>query len=250
MILGLLSMVALGAEVETEAADAVEVTEERAPQVVSVFIGGGLEPTSRPNPDSVVARAGVQWRFSRHVAAELGGGAFVPLGQPTIVYRDLTDDVSSVDAYLMRPGTPVATVDLRVQVIILDGALTSARRDVPFTLSVDLGGGAVVTGQPFTAVQCPPSVNCVASQEKDVVGAPLIGSSLSLAPTERLQVRGVVQYRTWLQQNPLVDDRVRVGSTTLTLEIGAVLGRVESQKKRSRYEAPLKPADPLYLQGL
>ena len=33
-------------------------------------------------------------------------------------------------------------------------------------------------------------------------------------------------------------------------EIGAVLGRVESQKKRSRYEAPLKPADPLYLQGL
>jgi len=248
MILGWLTMLALGAEPDRPElapaaadADGSGATSSEVHRVsVTPWVGGGLEPVRGPASSAVVGRVSVQLDLAERFSLEAGAGLHRLGGSQQALTSEFDPEL-----VVSRFSNPRGTADLRVQLTLIQGELSSRRRPVPLALTLDLGGGAVWTRDDARILQCDrvEGEPCTETLEQ-VHPVPLLGSTLTLSPTERLRVRGVVQWRTWVETYNGVELE-RMGSTTLTLEIGAELGP-RPERQRSKFQAPLPPESPLY----
>lgn len=232
MLLGLLAALALAGPQEADGPpteSAVQPTQEaRFSTRVVLFVGAGAEPV-RGGPDMAIGRMGVQFGLAERLSIEVGGGLHGALGQRQPFTGNLTMLVPDRSFYVGRLTDPVWTADVRAQLGLVSGSVQMARREVPLQLTLDVGAGAIATSEDLDMLQCSgvEGEACLVTANQ-VHPVPLLGGTLAMAPSERVTVRGVVQWRTWVET---IDGTSleRLGSTTFTLELGMRLGRTQAR---------------------
>lgn len=242
-------MLALGTHafaLEPESDEPAETVQVEAPSAVTppeprpfvLWIGATVEPV-RFESDGYSGSLGAQTWLTKRLALEAAASAYIRPSSParTSIPRTITQTPLSG-----RPSDPVWTADLRVQFAIVDGDLNSRRGEIPITLTVDLGGGAMRTTDEPAQVACAPGEPC-ADKLDQLHPTALVGTGLMLAPSERVRIRGVILYRAWVE-NLGGAELQRMGSTGVGVDVGVQLG-----KRSSKFEAPLPPIDPLYENG-
>ena len=223
----------------------VRAGSERTLETVA-WLGGGSDLGS--GIPSVVGRGGVQLNFARRLGVEAGVAGLHRTRSLNALHRGIEPWPRFVEGDVVQPTW---TADVRLQFRVVDASMGTRRsRELPMHLTLDLGVGAIGTTDDLDMLQCPGRQGDPCTETAvQTHPTPVLGSSFVVVPHERVRVRAIVQWRTWVDT---VDGSTtwREGSTTWGLDLGIQLGRSAAKRASNKFERPLEPVDPVYGEGL